>query len=331
MRVLLTLNDPCDEPRGAVLRVRNLIEFYDIDTVVVLGKRKINDRSYAKSLDIFVSPLSIFDFGSVLLALCRFYPLQVALSQRSSFPVNVVGANFVIFHLLRSVQLSIIRSLGCEFRIDFCESLSNNFYKRASFLRFFSLRRYVFIVESVLLRICEFRFRKYPGVIITKNDALFQMLDDCHVVPNVSNVVERQWYTPTSSSILFIGHVDYEPNLQGLIILAQWIEVAKLNFVIDVVGRYSEATEALLRRFDCLNLLGFVDDIGSLHGNYICGVCYTPLATGLQNKVFDYIRLGLPIVCSSNLKTDFSGIDAVYFCEDVCGFSKILKNLARYD
>lgn len=331
MRVLFTINDPYDEPRGAILRVRNLIEFYDIDTVVILGKRKIIDPNYSRSLDVFASPLSFFDLGSVILSLCRFFPLQVALSQRSSLPINLDCANFVIFHLVRSVQLSLIGSIDCDFRLDFCESLSRNFYKRSTFLRLFSIRRFVFTVESVLLKICENRFRKYPGILITQNDPLFHMLEDCQVVPNISHVVQRQWYKPSSSNILFIGHVDYEPNLQGLLILAQWIEASKLNFVIDVVGRYSEATRTLLHKFECLNLLGFVDDIDSLPGDYICGVCYTPLATGLQNKVFDYIRLGLPVICSSNLESEFSGMNDVYFCQDGFEFSEILGSLACCD
>jgi len=108
---------------------------------------------------------------------------------------------------------------------------------------------------------------------------------------------------------VFLGHVTHLPNLAGLRFLAQDVFPLLANQLgrkprIAVAGKVSSSVQAWLHSAGLVPL-GYVDDLSSLFSHSAVAVAPQVVDGGVNTKILDYARLGVPIAGTS---AAFSGL-----------------------
>lgn len=102
--------------------------------------------------------------------------------------------------------------------------------------------------------------------------------------------------------IVYIGNMTSLQNMDACLYFARDV-MPRINGLLDakfrVVGRITDGDAAKLRSIPNVEVTGIVDDIGAAVADARMAVCPVRLAAGVQNKVLEYMALGLPVVTSS--------------------------------
>jgi glycosyltransferase involved in cell wall biosynthesis len=113
---------------------------------------------------------------------------------------------------------------------------------------------------------------------------------------------------PVSGSVLYLGHMEHYPNLDGLLFLYHeiWPQVRRSirDARLTVVGtgarqelaRVAPDTLARIDRDPSLDLAGFVPDLGDVMDTTAVMAAPLRLGSGVRNKVIEAMAAGLPVV-----------------------------------
>jgi len=101
---------------------------------------------------------------------------------------------------------------------------------------------------------------------------------------------------------VFLGNLTTLPNLDACAYFAR--EVLPLlrahrPWTFRVVGRISPRDARSLAAFDGVEVTGQVPDIAAAVRGARAGVCPMRMGSGVQNKILEYMALGLPAITSS--------------------------------
>lgn len=102
--------------------------------------------------------------------------------------------------------------------------------------------------------------------------------------------------------IVFIGNMTSVQNMDACLYFARDVMPLvsqRVKATFRVVGRISDSDAAKLRAFANVEVTGPVDDMAAAVEDARLGVCPVRLAAGVQNKMLEYMALGLPVVTSS--------------------------------
>ena len=301
------------ESNGAVRRLDTLIKQFSnqqVDLFVLSFSRRAS-QTLGNVTIYYLSP-TILD----ALALFRFFsswmPLSRLIYQRGRLRNYLVGYDVIVFHLSRSVHL--VRSSNTKIIVDICESLSDNFRMRAKLLPWRSLRKWIYLIDSPRIRkweetlCCDSTLTK---LFVTRRDAMAGFAAPVAVLPILPDTVNGSRTGPMppedaafdEHKIVFLGHVDYEPNLVSVIKTSELISVVDSRLKLVVVGRVNGRNRRNLSRYENIVLAGFVDSLSSHMADALCGVALLEHCTGMQSKVIDYLSAGIPALVSPEVAT----------------------------
>lgn len=239
-------------------------------------------------------------------------PMTISLFQRRH--LNLDNADAVCFHLIRAVQLRTLHSLSSRIYLDYCEDLSTNFYQRANTLGTFSFKRYMMLLEANLLArfYKRFKFHVFETVFVISEYEKKVLKNVKSTVISPQRKVKRSHLQPSDTyqfkNLFFLGHLDYEPNLDALLKFCDLIQQTKRTAKFHIVGRVNEKNRARFENYTFVKLYGYVDKPHIVAQECDLGIAYLYIGTGTQNKVFDYLDFGLPILAS---ETVYQGLDHV--------------------
>ncbi|UWZ85563.1 glycosyltransferase family 4 protein [Occallatibacter riparius] len=118
-------------------------------------------------------------------------------------------------------------------------------------------------------------------------------------------------YAPDGQTLVFIGKNFAFYNVDAILYFAEVVlplvrsQFPKTKF--KVIGQIGNGLRRRLEKQD-VAVTGAVDDIGfTAHGATI-GVCPLRVGAGVQNKILEYMSLGIPVVTS---KVGLEGLDAI--------------------
>ena len=120
-----------------------------------------------------------------------------------------------------------------------------------------------------------------------------------------------RWPRNQGRVIAFIGNMSSVQNLDACLYFAS--EVLPLirrrtRMIFRVVGRISEKDAKSLRAYEGVEVTGSVRNIADAVADARVGVCPVRIGAGVQNKVLEYMALGLPTITS---KIGLEGFDAL--------------------
>jgi sugar transferase (PEP-CTERM/EpsH1 system associated) len=134
------------------------------------------------------------------------------------------------------------------------------------------------------------------------------------VIPNGvdTGYFERRALPRDSSLIVFVGRMDYFPNIQGVDYFAREIfplirrRLPSAEFRI-VGSNPSQGTEALAR-LPGVSVTGHVPDVRPVVENAAVSVAPLRIARGTQNKVLESMAMGIPVVATREAARGISAL-----------------------
>jgi glycosyltransferase involved in cell wall biosynthesis len=251
-------------------------------------------------------------YAHALGALPSQMPLQVAYYKSAAYEAAVQRLlpdhDCVLSHLIRCAEY--VRGSKKPKILEMTDAISLNYKRVRQQKGRWGLRRLVYTVEAE-------RLLKYEreivndfdlSVLVSRNDLEYLFgdagRDDVLVASNGVDV-NRYPYKErgkTSPVIAYIGNMHSAQNMDACVYFASEVMPVlrrRLNAVFRVVGRIRERDAAKLRSFSDVEVTGSTEDLPRAVADAWIGVCPVRLAAGVQNKILEYMSLGLPVVTTN--------------------------------
>jgi glycosyltransferase involved in cell wall biosynthesis len=251
----------------------------------------------------------------VLLSILTNRPLQVAYYQSSKYRAKVEllakDCDLVFCHLIRTGHYAL--SIDLPKVLEMTDAISRNYSRIRSNSKIGGVRASLYRLEHARLvsyekhlagqfDLCSFVSdvdRKFVG---TGKDYLSKSMVCGNGVSTTLLPFQFNYEVGDGvKRIVFIGVMSTVQNFDAAFWFAKEIMplLAKQgNFQLDIVGRIDKQAKGRLERLDGVRVLGAVDSISSATSGALVGLCPMRIGAGVQNKVLEYMSLGLPTVTS---------------------------------
>ncbi|HDS9360573.1 TPA: glycosyltransferase [Enterobacter chengduensis] len=284
-------------------------------------KLNVCDEVFSKIEKVYLSPFE--SKLNVIKSLLGNTPLQIAYYRSVEFErkINELLPHHdgVFAHLIRTGEY--IKNKQSKTILEMTDAISLN-YKRVGELNDTKSLR------ALIYRLEQKRLENYEKTIASNFDlvSFISDVDRKYLYPTPSSEIKiypngvdtatlmfkkRSVKDADQINIVFIGNMYSLQNMDA----ARWFAkkiLPNLSFknkriVFNVIGRIKESDKEYLNKIPNVNTVGSVIDINEACENGHIGVCPMRLGAGLQNKVLEYMALGLPCITS---KVGFEGIGA---------------------
>ena len=297
------------------LKIINFLKKKNQVDVVTLYRKKTELK---KRIVYFKSPNYFLKIFYVLHSLLRLKPLQFGLflskKMKAYVKKNAKRYDLLFFYHIRSSQYLPNNYKGSTV-IEMGDLYSSNYYQTFCNLNIFNPLKYVYLIESILIKRVENRiFQSFNKIIlfskneIKKINKIFRK-KIYNVNISIKSVQKKFTYSLKNNKILFIGNLGYLPNLlavkdfinNSFFLIKK--EIPDVKFLI--IGDVSKLNKFFFSFKKDVIFLGQQNNIKKFIKNSICGLANIKIATGLQGKVLTYMSYGLPVVCSKKVASNF--------------------------
>ncbi len=248
-------------------------------------------------------------------------PLQVAYYQNNEFQKKVITLtkdhDAILAHLVRVAEYA--KDIEIPKVLEMTDAISMNYDRVGGLAKSSGFKNIVYSLE-------QSRLNKYEKSIAKKFDSsiLVSQIDKDYLFskPDViydrvlvcSNGVDTQVlsydYCDNSKQLIFIGNLFSVQNLDAAYWFAKNV-MPKLraidNYTFKVIGRIKDSEHKKFEHIEGVYLTGSVASILDEVRGSLAGICSVRLAAGVQNKILEYMSLGIPTVSSS---TGLEGLEA---------------------
>lgn len=256
-----------------------------------------------------------------LLALPTTKPLQVAYYSSSVFRKKVAelmpNHDFALAHLIRTGHY--IRNYNTPKVLEMTDAISMNYERVGAIAKSSGFKNLVYSIE-------QRRLKKYEqeiandfdfSVFVSQHDKDYLFPEKTLIRDKVlvcSNGVSLDLlpysYQPDGKTIIFIGSMTTIQNLDAARWFAQYVmpELVKYgDYHFKIIGRINEQARVEFNRYVNTSTTGGVESVAEAAHGAIAGVCPMRLGAGVQNKILEYMALGMPAITSD---VGLEGIEA---------------------
>jgi len=254
------------------------------------------------------------------LALPTSIPLQLAYYRSGRFQRAVDQLlpehDLVLAHLVRTGQY--VEDADLPRVLEMTDALSMTYDRVREQKERRGLKQYVYAMEAERVRHCESRmvhqFDLTTVVSPVDKEYLQRQVDDNQPIEVFSNGVDLDAFTDVGAGsepvAVFVGNMRTAQNQDACrhfieAILPRVRETVP-DFRFRIIGA-SPPGVAESFEHDHVEFIGRVESIPEAVRGAFCGVCPMRLGAGVQNKVLEYMAMGLPTVVS---QVGYEGIDA---------------------
>ncbi|AWB66759.1 glycosyl transferase family 1 [Saccharobesus litoralis] len=248
-------------------------------------------------------------------------PLQVAYYSSQAFKKKVDELlskhDLALAHLIRTGHY--LRDFDTPKVLEMTDAISMNYERVGAIEKSSGFKNLVYSVE-------QDRLKKYEQSIAHYFDlsVFVSQVDKDYLYPKNSEVRNKVLvcsngvsfdalpcnYQPDGKTIVFIGNMTTVQNLDA----ARWFAKSVMpgltkigDYQFKVIGRIKEQVKNEFNRYANTIATGSVDSVAEAAAGAITGVCPMRLGAGVQNKVLEYMALGMPAITSS---VGLEGIEA---------------------
>ena len=223
--------------------------------------------------------------------------------------------DLIFFYHIRSAQY-LPKSFKGKKIIEMGDLYSSNYLQSFDNLNLFNPLKYVYLLESLLVKKVEKNiFTKFDKIIlfskdeIKKVDKLF-IKKIIHINVSIEKIKKKYIFSNKNKKILFIGNLKYLPNslaIKNFIknILPK-LEKKIPDVSLEVIGDMNKINKVFLSMHKNVKFLGLQKNIDKYIKGSFCGLANLTIATGIQGKVLSYMSYGLPVICSQKVASNFN-------------------------
>lgn len=257
-------------------------------------------------------------YSNVLRALPNGTPLQLAYYQSEEFRRLVQRLvpehDLVLAHLIRTAQF--VPSGAEALRLlEMTDAISMNYQRMRSLSDNYSWKKLLYTIEAK-------RVARYESEVLARFDRTWLVSDvdarhlggwgdSVEVIPNGVDRERLPWLNGGRGRyIAFIGNMGYAQNEDGCLHFARRIlpRIREQEDVgLRVIGMCPLQVRRRLERLPGVEVTGMFDRLDRHVRDVFCGICSVRAAAGIQNKVLEYLAMGLPCVTTPE---GSEGIDA---------------------
>lgn len=309
---------------------RILSEYFDITLVSIHDEKTPSigptptERKVFKTIHLHYLPKwkSLLKTASGLL---NRYPMQVNYYWDSSFARKLESIaqdyNYCLLHMARTARYGQYCAPDAYKVLEMMDAVSRNYRGMKNSKGFFSLRRLIFQLEHrKLVDYEQEALALFSLTTLVSNVDRRYLLDehasrDTHQAQNtppeiaiVPNGIEIDRYTyletwTINQTIAFVGNVTSLQNFDACFYFASEVLPylrEKYGIKFRIVGRISDRERSALEKFPGVVITGEVKSIPDAMSGASVGVCPVRVSAGIQNKVLEYMALGLPAIVTFN-------------------------------
>lgn len=249
-------------------------------------------------------------YSNVLRAMPQDTPLQLAYYQSQEFRelVNRLAPehDLVLAHLIRTAQFV---PPGVEaFRIlEMTDAISMNYERMQSLRETYSWKKLLYRFEQK--RVARYESRALDQFdktwLVSEVDARY--VDGWHenveVIPNGVDRARLPYLDGGRGNVVaFIGNMVSAQNQDGCLHFAERIlpRIREHEDIrLRVIGNCPLPLQHRLEHLPGVEVSGMFDRIDPYVADVFCGICSVRAAAGIQNKVLEYMAMGLPCVTTA--------------------------------
>ena len=310
---------------GDKLRAVEILKFLSkknkVDLVCLSNKiqKQIKQPKICNTIKVFKIGF-VKRFIYTIISLLKIEPLQVGFynSKEMKKYIDEVHLNYntIVCHTIRSSQYLPENFKGKKI-LEMTDLLSLNFKQKFQELSMFNPLKYIYWLETVLLQKYEKKiiklFNRY--VLVSKNDIKKTNIKFAKkkltFIPNGCYINKKIFkFSIKNYKILFIGNINYLPNKYACYDFAKhilpWLNNLYPEIKFHIVGEINFYDKYKLKNFKNVVVHGPIKNIVTVAKNSICAICNLKIATGFQNKIANYMSLGIPTISSL---ISFKGLD----------------------
>ncbi len=331
---------------GDVIRAKKIIEYLkkknSVDAVFLTKKNEITKINNIKNNIFFENPNIIKKIYYCITNILKLKPLQFGLFYSNDMAdfinENANEYDVLFFHQIRSSQY-LPREFDGDTVLEMGDLYSDNYKQTFNNLSFFNIFRFVFLLESFLVkRVENLIFNSFNRIILfSKNEIkkvnkkykkkIYYIGESVHSIRKIHKSSSKNY------KILFIGNLGYIPNIlackefvKNILPILKKI-IPKIEF--NIIGNIKPLDKFMLSLNKNTKILGPQKNLDKFINKSICGLANLNVATGVQGKVLTYMSYGLPVICSEKTSLNFKKNVLVYKDnkELVNLISKLKKNI----
>ena len=283
--------------------------------VMTLGSKEDFSQN---NVFIFKSPILISKLINVIKSLFLLKPLQFGLfySNKMQNFINDRASDYdlIFFYHIRSSQYLPKNYYGKKI-IEMGDLYSNNYEQTFYSLNFLNPLKYVYFLESLLIKNIEKKiFVDFDKIILFSKNEIKKLKGSfkdkiIHINISIDKIKKKYLFSKKNKKILFIGNLKYLPNILAIkIFVKKILPRLKKNFPdveLEIIGDISNLNKFFLSFVKNVKCWGPQKNIDKFIKGSFCGLANLQIATGMQGKVLSYMSFGLPVICSKKAANNF--------------------------
>ena len=322
--LIVSTNFPFPLYSGDKLRIYNIAKHLskknNVDLIYTGSKENYKKKIKFIKNTIFIKSNKIKSFFLMLSFLFTLKPLQVGYFFSSDIKkkISQICENYdtIIFHLIRGSEFLPIKYNGKKI-LEMTDLVSSRYFQLSKKLSFFNLFKYLYFLEYLLSKKYEknvVNLFNYSVLVSKEDKKIFKIpkktKNKVKVILNGTELKSKKYkFNIRNNNIIFIGNINYLPNkIACFDFIRKTMPLLKKNGLtvnFKIIGQASTILKYRLTRFNNVEVHENVKNPERFCVNSICGLCNLNIAAGVQNKVLEYMRIGLPTVISEKCFNSF--------------------------
>lgn len=320
--LFITTRDPYSgrysgDVRRAVKVIQYLKKVSKVDIVCLTKKRKIHKKTTSNYE--FYYPNFILKIFYCFISILKLNPIQFGLffsKDMSNFiENNAKNYDILFFQQIRSSQY-LPKNYKGKTILEMGDLYSDNYFQSFKNLNIFNPLKYIYFIESLLVKKTELRlFSTFNRIILFSKNEIRTVNKQFkkkifYITESYEGINKKYVFSKKNYKILFIGNLGYLPNILACkdFVKNTLPKITEINSEIKfyIIGNIKKFDKFLFSFNKNVQVLGPQKKIDKYIKNTICGLSNLKVATGVQSKILTYMSFGLPVLCSQKTASNFS-------------------------
>ncbi len=293
----------------SILKKKNKLDIVSLDH---------KDDFSQDNIFIFKTPNLLLKIINVIKSLFFLRPLQFGFfysaKMKQFIHDKASDYDLIFFYHIRSSQYLPKNYYGKKI-IEMGDLYSNNYNQTFHNLNIFNPLKYIYFLESLLIKNIEKEiFSDFDKIILFSKNEIKEINQSIkgkiiHINISIDKIKKKYLFAKNNKRILFIGNLKYLPNILAVKSFVKNVlpklKKSLIDIRLDVVGEINSFDKYFLSLNKNITCWGQQKNLDKFIKGTICGLANLDIATGMQGKILSYMSYGLPVICSKKTSYNF--------------------------